>query len=417
MTTDRGRHVIGHLGELKAQLGDEVHGTRRESEALQDVFVRLGRVTTRLAAADDEAVAVQVEVEQARSVAMDQRDFLRRRYLNIAIPPWRAPKSRDANLVFYSGPESVRVALAHLVQTLRVELNPQSYTADAAASRWRDLRAAGSAIFDLTGLDPQVHYDVGVALTLGTHMIVLADEQTRVPFDFGQNVVTYPLGGMGGVLSAALDNALYGVAVATDPRSSADATVDYARVLAREYGTELAMSIFAELQDGQVDPIQAYSLLGLLDPYVPHRNVMVFRSRWPASFPTEERRCFVIMPFRHELERTWAAVQRAGVGARVRIERGDQAPGQDIIGSIWREIGRATEIVVDLTGFNPNVCLELGMADSLGKPALLIGAAGTEAELENRLPSIAKRRCHPYTATDELAPVLDRFFAGELTWV
>jgi hypothetical protein len=62
------------------------------------------------------------------------------------------------------------------------------------------------------------------------------------------------------------------------------------------------------------------------------------------------------------------------------------------------------------------VCIEPGIADTLGKPALLIGTAGTEAELANRIPSLAKRRCHPYTRSDDLAPVLARFFAGELTW-
>jgi hypothetical protein len=140
-------------------------------------------------------------------------------------------------------------------------------------------------------------------------------------------------------------------------------------------------------------------------------------SRWAASFPTAQRRCFVIMPFREALGPTWAAIQSASTGTQVRVERGDQAPGQEIIGSIWAEIGRATEVVVDLTGLNPNVCIELGIADTLGKPALLIGAGGTEAELADRIPSLAKRRCHPYTRSDDPAPVLARFFAGELAWV
>ena len=418
MTTNRARHVIGRLRELKVQLGDETHGaTSAEHDALQDVFAHLARITARLDAAPDEAGVLQIEVEQARSIALEHRDLLQRRHLNIASPPWRAPSSRDANLLFYSGPQAARSVLVDLVRPLRVALNPLSHTGDAGAARWGYLRAAGSAIFDLSGRDPQAHYDLGVALALGTHMVVLADARIHVPFDVGQDIVSYQPGGVDGVLPATLDTALYGAAAVTDPRSSVDAAVGHARTLAGKHGTQLAMSIFADLPDDHIDPIQAHSLLRLLDPLVPERHLVVLRSRWAASFPTAQRRCFVIMPFREELGPTWAAIQSASTGTQVRVERGDQAPGQEIIGSIWAEIGRATEVVVDLTGLNPNVCIELGIADTLGKPALLIGAGGTEAELADRIPSLAKRRCHPYTRSDDLAPVLARFFAGELAWV
>src|SRR5215211_6763099 len=254
MTTDRARHVIGRMRELKVQLGDETRGaTSAEHDALQALFVRLARITARLDTALDEAAVLQIEVEQARWTAMEQRDLLQRRHLNIAGPPWRAPGSRDANLVFISGPQATRSVLADLVRPLRVALNPSSHTADAAAARWGDLRAAGSAIFDLTGHDPQAHYDLGVALTLGTHMVVLADARTHVPFDVGQDIVTYQPGSVGGVLPAVLNTALYGAATVTDPRSSVDAAVDHARMLAGKHGTRLAMSIFADLPGDHID--------------------------------------------------------------------------------------------------------------------------------------------------------------------
>lgn len=73
--------------------------------------------------------------------------------------------------------------------------------------------------------------------------------------------------------------------------------------------------------------------------------------------------------------------------------RGDVAEGQKIIGSIWEEIGRATHIIGDITDLNPNVCLELGIADTLGRRTLLIGLPGTEKSL---FSSLAKQRCHTY---------------------
>ena len=417
MTTIRARQLLTRLAKLKAQFSDELRSaTDAEHDALQDLFVRLARITSRLAADPTDEDLLRIEVEQARSIAMEQRDLLQRRHLNIADPPWRTPNSRDPNLVFYSGPPGGRDVLSDLVRPLRVTLNAPSYTADAAASRWWDLRAAGSAIFDLSGLDPQAHYDLGVAMTLGTHMVVLADAQTRVPFDVGQDVVIYQPERVHEVLPAALDSALYGAATVTDPRSSVDGAVRHARTLVGKHGARNAMVYLADLPDQHADPIEAHSVLKLLDPMMPERNLVVLRSRWAGWFPTAERHCFVIMPFREDLTPTWAAIQQAGAGTEMRVQRGDLAAGQEIIGSIWAEIGRATEVVVDLTDLNPNVCIEVGIADTLGKPALLILSKGTEAELDKRIPSLAKRRYHPYARSDDLTPLLARFFAGEFVW-
>ena len=77
--------------------------------------------------------------------------------------------------------------------------------------------------------------------------------------------------------------------------------------------------------------------------------------------------------------------------------RGDEALGQEIVASIWDETARASHVLVDLSGYNPNVCLELGMADAIGRDTLLIGVEGTA---EQRFPAIDKRRIHHYGADD-----------------
>jgi nucleoside 2-deoxyribosyltransferase len=417
VTTERARNVVQRLRELKVQIGDEVRGaTSDEHEALQRIFARLATTTVRLEAGTDDAAVVQIEVEQARAIAMEQRDLLLRRHLNLALPAWRAPMSRDANMIFYSGPEAGRRIAAEIAKPLRAALDEPSHAADAAAARWRSLRAASAAIFDLTGGDAQVHYELGVALTLGTHTVVIAAEGTRPAFDVGQEVRTYAARDLPGVLGAAIDDALYGAAPSTDPRSSVDAAVKHAKALAAAEGTRLATTIFCDLPEREADPMQAHSLLRLLDSLVPERNVVVLRSRWAAAFPDAGKRCFVVMPFREDLAPTWAAIRRASEPSGTPVVRGDEAAGQEIIRSIWNEIGRATEVIVDLTGFNTNVCIELGIADTLGKPVLLIGMAGTETELTERFPSMAKRRCHAYFEPAELAEPLARFFSGGLSW-
>jgi hypothetical protein len=80
------------------------------------------------------------------------------------------------------------------------------------------------------------------------------------------------------------------------------------------------------------------------------------------------------------------------------VVRGDAALGQDIVASIWDETARASHVLVDLTGYNPNVCLELGMADAMGRDTWLMGVAGTA---EARFAAIDKRRIHSYGVTSE----------------
>jgi len=106
--------------------------------------------------------------------------------------------------------------------------------------------------------------------------------------------------------------------------------------------------------------------------------------------------------------------EKTGGGYVTAIIRGDVADGQQIVESIWQEICRATHVTVDLSGFNPNVCLELGIANTLGRRTLLIGIDGTASDLKHALPSVAKWRCHTYAAdpnsTPEFQSTLRKFF-------
>jgi hypothetical protein len=83
--------------------------------------------------------------------------------------------------------------------------------------------------------------------------------------------------------------------------------------------------------------------------------------------------------------------------AGVEVVRGDVALGQEIVASIWEETARASHVLVDLTNYNLNVCLELGMADTIGRDTLLIGANGTS---DRRFAAIDKRRIHHYGEDD-----------------
>ncbi|GEM_PF-3041626 len=94
-------------------------------------------------------------------------------------------------------------------------------------------------------------------------------------------------------------------------------------------------------------------------------------------FPSESDYCFVLMPFsdQKDLQPVYiehvkkVIVERFGL----RCERADDI--HDISGvmqSVWECISKARLIIAEMTGRNPNVFYELGIAHTLGKPVIMI---------------------------------------------
>ena len=78
---------------------------------------------------------------------------------------------------------------------------------------------------------------------------------------------------------------------------------------------------------------------------------------------------------------------------------------------IWDNLCQASHLVVDLTGLNANVALELGIAHALGRNVLLITQDSVE---QVHFPSLAKLRVHRYSLTGKpgtkpLRQALDNF--------
>jgi tetratricopeptide (TPR) repeat protein len=84
--------------------------------------------------------------------------------------------------------------------------------------------------------------------------------------------------------------------------------------------------------------------------------------------------CLVLMPFQHQdgdiyREEIVPAISSVSLQS-VRL---DQLTSTDVlISSIWQAINSARIIIADLTGKNPNVFYELGLAHALGKPTLIL---------------------------------------------
>jgi hypothetical protein len=89
---------------------------------------------------------------------------------------------------------------------------------------------------------------------------------------------------------------------------------------------------------------------------------------------SKTRSCFLVMPFSY----AWSNdVHRILAGAckalSVQAVRGDDVfTPTDILVDIWKSLNSADFVIADITGRNPNVLYELGIAHTLAKPVLII---------------------------------------------
>ena len=84
--------------------------------------------------------------------------------------------------------------------------------------------------------------------------------------------------------------------------------------------------------------------------------------------------CFVAMPFQAVFESEYEKVIKPAVQANgLECVRGDEIyTRQSIVEDIWRSIRRARIVVAEISGRNPNVMYEMGLAHAIGKPIVLL---------------------------------------------
>ncbi len=91
---------------------------------------------------------------------------------------------------------------------------------------------------------------------------------------------------------------------------------------------------------------------------------------------------FILMPFGP----TWAsqvdeAVAQALKRHGMTSQRADRRSGREVMRDSWVGMCEAAFVIVDVTGRNPNVMYELGLADSVGLDVILIGQSAQPGDL------------------------------------
>jgi hypothetical protein len=84
--------------------------------------------------------------------------------------------------------------------------------------------------------------------------------------------------------------------------------------------------------------------------------------------------CFVLMPFSEPFNTYYKSIIKPAVNnAKLDSLRGDSLfRPSPIMADIWQMIQEAKLLVAELTGKNPNVFYELGLAHAIGKPVVLL---------------------------------------------
>ena len=95
-------------------------------------------------------------------------------------------------------------------------------------------------------------------------------------------------------------------------------------------------------------------------------------------------RCFIVMPFSHDWsDAVHQTLSSSCKALAVQPMRGDDVfTPTDILVDIWQSINIADFVIADITGRNPNVLYELGIAHTLAKPVLIISQSATDIPID-----------------------------------
>jgi hypothetical protein len=113
--------------------------------------------------------------------------------------------------------------------------------------------------------------------------------------------------------------------------------------------------------------------------------------------------CFVVMPFHSLFDAEYERVIRPAIEAvGLKCERGDEIYSPSpIIQNVWGLIRRARVVVAELSGRNPNVMYEVGLAHAIGKPILLLTRNVEDVPVDLRsLRYICYKEANPYWGED-----------------
>ncbi|HCY77484.1 MAG TPA: hypothetical protein DHV28_16330 [Ignavibacteriales bacterium] len=393
--------------QLRCYLMEELSRTEKgeeESKEIIELYKRTSVIDKRIyeVGADNKKALIVVK-EELRPLSLEVRNFSSRFNTMPARPLWKVMDTTvDTNAIFFSGTENTRVIIEAACQRIGLKIMREPTGETYTCARWIQLQKSITTIFDLRVTDgpgmAQVNYELGMALTLGKPIVILVAEGQVLPFD----VEIEPIALNGGNqdvsdIATAIDRSMVWIYPRLHSNESL-VTLEYVLSLYnRPQQNIYADQMLRMLIDLQKIP-DSLAIMRTLVKFYQYLNdgeVQLIHPRWSPAYPEKnEKRLFHVTPFKTGWpDRVKTFTRKICKTVGVKYIRDDDMSEPNIILSIWKEISRATHILVDLTDYNANVALELGIAHTLGKKILLLGQGNPNTHI---FKSISKFRIKSY---------------------
>lgn len=403
-------------------------GGDAERKALWDLSERSAELVSDARKYRGEEVALaNLEHDSLRPLAINIRRFVLRHHLTCAWPRWGSvPTPRPNSLAVFGEPD-LEDAIARVADPLRLNLAEPPSAETPERMRWHAICGSNLAVFDfrIVSLDQGAWADVshalGIALSVGRLPVIITNDNVPLPFDVHVDArIISDESSLDEQLESILATAAATPVPPSGRGSSVQATIDYA--LERlDIDTARKRYFQSHIQDltdaGPLDAISAGLYLKSMLWEDTTRNPVLLTPVWAGSYPDANRnQCFHILPFALD-EAVSHAVESACDSFAV-YKRGDTTGSIDVIDGIWDGIGTATHVVADLTPApmghldlgnspNPNVCLEVAMAQVLGRELLLVrDSRKAEPKL---FPEISKLQVNSYGSPETLSTLIRQF--------
>ena len=121
-----------------------------------------------------------------------------------------------------------------------------------------------------------------------------------------------------------------------------------------------------------------------------------------------KKTCFVIMPFKEELNGTYQTIKDVCINLEIECRRADEVAMGSIAKSIFEQIYCSDFIVADLTYSNPNVFYEIAISHTIGRKTILISR-------DEKIPfDISQDHVIRYTDTVNGASLLTKELKGKI---
>ena len=389
----------------------------------------------RMRAATSEEQWVEQQRRSWRRVALDLKQFERRHHLMVIDPPWPSPGAPvDPNAVFFSGSPDLDPLIVEAAGRIGMSAAAAPGLDQGARNRWDQLRRSAAAIFDFSAYDraasdpagavprskkqqqailaaaapvARVAYECGWAFVLGTPFITLARADRPMPFDIDIEPVMIDSATPSTAITDALQSVIYGVQRGTFSQDITGSLTE----LQRRFGKEADYAALLESLSGKGDATELrLAAEAMLEPSQGNRGMIVFPAFAPA-YPDRNGKpsLFHVTAFR-QWSNACQEVLREVCGESVDYRIGYDHLDPDILRAIWNDLCRASFVVADLTHLNPNAVMELGMAQALGRPTLIVTQT---PDVPAYLPALQKVRIHTYRTDgkgrDDLAELARRF--------